>query len=132
LSCGGIKLDLGRVTTPIYELCTKEDHIVPASSVFIGSKLFGGAVRFVMAGSGHIAGVVNPPPKKKYQFWTGEPAKSLPEWLAKAAETPGSWWPDWAAWLAALSGPKIPARDASAGPLKPLEDAPGAYVMNRN
>ena len=131
LQLGGVKLDLKRVKIPIYELSTKEDHIAPASSVFIGSKLFGGPVRFVLAGSGHIAGVVNPPAKKKYQFWSGAPAASLAEWMAKAAETPGSWWPDWATWLAALSGPKIPARDASTGPLKPIEDAPGTFVKER-
>jgi polyhydroxyalkanoate synthase subunit PhaC len=131
LQLGGVKLDLKRVKLPIYELFTKEDHIAPASSVFIGSKLFGGPVRHVMAGSGHIAGVVNPPAKKKYQFWSGEPAATLAEWMAKATETPGSWWPDWAAWLAGVSGPKIPARDASAGPLAPIEDAPGSYVKER-
>jgi polyhydroxyalkanoate synthase len=131
LHLGGVKLNLSRVKIPIYELSTKEDHIAPASSVFIGSKLFGGPVRFVMAGSGHIAGVVNPPARKKYQFWAGAPADTLAEWMKKAAETPGSWWPDWAEWLAALSGPKIPARDASAGPLKPIEDAPGSYVRER-
>lgn len=131
LQLGGVKLDLKRVKIPIYELSTKEDHIAPASSVFIGSKLFGGPVRFVLAGSGHIAGVVNPPAKKKYQFWSGAPAASLAEWMANAAETPGSWWPDWATWLAALSGPKIPARDASTGPLKPIEDAPGTFVKER-
>jgi polyhydroxyalkanoate synthase len=126
-----VKLNLARVKIPIYELSTKEDHIAPASSVFIGSKLFGGLVRFVMAGSGHIAGVVNPPARKKYQFWAGTPADTLAEWMKKATETPGSWWPDWAEWLAALSGPKVPARDASAGPLKPIEDAPGSYVRER-
>ena len=116
---------------PIYELFTKEDHIAPANSVFIGSKLFGGPVRHVMAGSGHIAGVVNPPAKKKYQHWSGEPAPTLAEWMAKATETAGSWWPDWASWLAALSGPKVPARDPAAGPLKPIEDAPGSFVKER-
>jgi polyhydroxyalkanoate synthase subunit PhaC len=131
LQLGGVKLDLKRVKIPIYELSTKEDHIAPANSVFIGSKLFGGPVRSVMAGSGHIAGVVNPPAKKKYQFWSGAPAATLTEWMAKATETPGSWWPDWSAWLGALSGPNIPARDASAGPLKPIEDAPGSYVKER-
>jgi len=131
LTLGGITLDLGKVKIPIYELSTKEDHIAPASSVFIGSKLFGGPVRFVMAGSGHIAGVVNPPARKKYQFWTGAPAPSLEEWMKKASETPGSWWPDWAAWLAKQSGPKVPARDPSTGHLKPIEDAPGSYVRTR-
>jgi polyhydroxyalkanoate synthase len=99
--------------------------------VFIGSKLFRGPVRSVMAGSGHIAGVVNPPAKKKYQFWSGDPQPTLNEWMAKATETPGSWWPDWSAWLAPLSGPKVDARDPSAGPLKPIEDAPGSYVKER-
>jgi poly[(R)-3-hydroxyalkanoate] polymerase subunit PhaC len=131
LMLGGITLDLGKVKIPIYELSTKEDHIAPASSVFIGSKLFGGPVRFVMAGSGHIAGVVNPPARKKYQFWTGAPAPSLEEWMKKASETAGSWWPDWAAWLAKQSGPKIPGRDPATGTLKAIEDAPGSYVRAR-
>src|SRR6476469_5256223 len=131
LKLGGAKLDLKRVKIPIYELAAREDHIAPASSVFIGSKLFGGPVRFVMSGSGHIAGVVNPPTRNKYQFWAGTPADSLAEWVKKATETPGSWWPDWGAWLAALSGPKVPARDPAAGPLKPIEDAPGSYVRER-
>jgi len=126
-----VKLDLKRVKIPIYELFTKEDHIAPANSVFIGSKLFGGAVRTVMTSSGHIAGVVNPPAKKKYQFWSGDPAPTLSEWMAAAKETAGSWWPDWSAWLARLSGTKVEARDPSAGPLKPVEDAPGSYVKER-
>jgi polyhydroxyalkanoate synthase len=128
---GGVKLDLGKVKIPIYELFTKEDHIAPASSVFIGSKLFGGSVRLVMAGSGHIAGVVNPPAKKKYQFWTGAPAATLEEWTKKASETPGSWWPDWSAWLAKQSGEKIEPRDPASGSLKPIEDAPGSYVRTK-
>lgn len=131
MKLGGIRLDLGKVKIPIYELSTKEDHIAPAASVFIGSKLFGGPVRFVMAGSGHIAGVINPPARKKYQFWTGGPAGSLTEWIGKASETPGSWWPDWAAWLAKHSGVKVPARDPAAGPLAPTEDAPGSFVKER-
>ncbi len=128
MTLGGIRLDLGRVNIPIYELFTKEDHIAPALSVFRGSKLFGGPVRLVMAGSGHIAGVVNPPAKKKYQFWSGGTGSTLADWMASATEAPGSWWPDWAAWLAAYSGAKIPARDPASGPLKPIEDAPGSFV----
>jgi polyhydroxyalkanoate synthase len=132
MELGGVRLDLERVTIPIYELCTKEDHIAPASSVFIGSKLFGGPVRFVMAGSGHIAGVINPPGKKKYQFWTGPlAATTLAEWTEKASPTPGSWWPDWSAWLAEQSGAKVPALDPSSGPLAPLDDAPGSFVRER-
>jgi polyhydroxyalkanoate synthase len=128
---GGVELDLGKVKIPIYEMAASEDHIAPASSVFIGSKRFGGPVRFVMAGSGHIAGVVNPPVKKKYQFFTGDPAPTLEEWKKQSAETPGSWWPDWAGWLTKLSGAKVPGHDPSAGPLKPIEDAPGSYVRTR-
>jgi polyhydroxyalkanoate synthase len=129
---GGALLDLGRVTTPIYNLFTKEDHIAPAASVFRGATLFGGPVRLVMAGSGHIAGVVNPPAKKKYQFWSGGTGSTLAEWTSTAKETAGSWWPDWAAWLAAYSGSKIPARDPATGPLKPIEEAPGSYVKSRD
>ena len=132
MQLGGVRLDLSRMTMPIYKLFTKEDHIAPAASVYRGSKLFGGPVRHVMAGSGHIAGVVNPPAKKKYQFWSGGTTGSLADWMATAKETAGSWWPDWASWLAAYSGPKIPARDPSAGPLKPIEDAPGSFVKSRD
>ena len=132
MQLGGVRLDLSKVKIPIYELFTKEDHIAPAASVFRGSKLFGGPVRHVMAGSGHIAGVVNPPAKKKYQFWSGGRSNSLEDWMATAHEAAGSWWPDWASWLAAYSGPKVPARDPSAGPLRAIEDAPGSFVKSRD
>jgi polyhydroxyalkanoate synthase len=131
MELGGVRLDLSRITIPVYELFTREDHIAPAPSVFRGSRLFGGPVRHVMAGSGHIAGVVNPPARKKYQFWCGPPAKSLEDWIAHAKERAGSWWPDWAGWLGSYSGTKVPARDPSAGPLKPIEDAPGSYVKRQ-
>ena len=132
MQLGGVRLDLSKVKIPIYELFTKEDHIAPAASVFRGSKLLGGPVRLVMAGSGHIAGVVNPPAKKKYQYWTSEAAgTSLEDWMANASAIAGSWWPDWTAWLAAYSGVKVPARDPSLGPLKPIEQAPGSYVQPR-
>ena len=86
----------------------------------------------MLAGSGHIAGVINPPAKKKYQYWTGEAAgTSLEDWMANASAIAGSWWPDWTAWLAAYSGVKVPARDPSLGPLKPIEQAPGSYVQPR-
>ena len=126
---GGKTLDLAKVTIPVYELATREDHIAPARSVFTGAKCFGGPVRYVMAGSGHIAGVVNPPGKPKYQYWSGEPPKGdFESWVAAAKETPGSWWPDWIAWLAAQKGEKVPARKPGDGKLKPLADAPGEYV----
>jgi polyhydroxyalkanoate synthase len=129
LELDGVQIDLSKVKVPIYVQSSKEDHIAPARSVFKGARLFGGPVTFTMAGSGHIAGVINAPAANKYQHWTNDklPA-SLEEWHAGAVEHPGSWWPHWASWLAARSGQKIPARDPAAGPLKPLGDAPGEYV----
>jgi polyhydroxyalkanoate synthase len=133
LRIGGVPLDLSRVTIPIYELATREDHIAPAQSVFTGAKLFGGPLRFVLAGSGHIAGVVNPPAKPKYMHWIlgdGDP-KALPsvdEFVAKAQEFAGSWWPDYSKWLSGLSGEQIPARQPGADSFLPIEDAPGSYV----
>jgi poly[(R)-3-hydroxyalkanoate] polymerase subunit PhaC len=126
---GGEVLDLSRVTIPIYNLATREDHIAPAKSVFVGSALFGGPVRFVVAGSGHIAGVVNPPAPAKYQYWTGgKPNGDLDQWLASAEEHPGSWWPDWIAWLKKMDSAEVDARPPGGGKLKPIEDAPGSYV----
>ena len=125
----GEQLDLGEIRIPIYNLATREDHIAPAKSVFLGSKFFGGPVRFVLAGSGHIAGVVNPPNRAKYQYWTGgPPLGNLEGWLAQAEEHPGSWWPDWLAWLRAHDATEVPARRPGGRKLKPLEDAPGSYV----
>jgi poly[(R)-3-hydroxyalkanoate] polymerase subunit PhaC len=126
---GGRPVELGKVTVPIYNLATREDHIAPAISAFLGSKFFGGPVRFVLAGSGHIAGVVNPPAKGKYQYWTGgEPSGSLDGWLAKAQEHPGSWWPDWLQWIKDLDNAEAAARPPGGGKLSPIEDAPGSYV----
>ncbi len=124
-----VRLDLGQVKTPIYVQSSKEDHIAPYRSVYKGARLFGGPVNFMMAGSGHIAGVINHPDAKKYQHWTNaELPPTVEEWMAGAVEHPGSWWPDWMVWLKARSGKEVPARDPSKGPLKPLEDAPGSYV----
>jgi polyhydroxyalkanoate synthase len=129
MKLGGKTLDLKKVTIPVYELATKEDHIAPARSAFTGAKSFGGPVRYVMAGSGHIAGVVNPPTKPKYQFWTdGPPQGKFDDWVAKAKETPGSWWPDWFAWLTPQAPETVPARKPGGAKLKPLGDAPGEYV----
>jgi len=126
---GGKTLDLKQVTMPIYNLATREDHIAPAQSVFNGSQCFGGPVEHVVAGSGHIAGVVNPPAKVKYQYWTGGPAKGrYADWLAKADEHPGSWWPHWFGWLEAQAPKKVAAREPGGGKLKALADAPGTYV----
>ncbi len=131
---GGKRLDLKSVKVPIYNLATREDHIAPAKSVLLGSKFFGGPVRFVLAGSGHIAGVVNPPDKMKYQYWTGrKPASAnLERWLGRAKEHAGSWWPDWLAWLKKQDASEVPAREPGGGVLKPIEDAPGSYVKVRD
>ena len=126
----GVKLDLSKVTLPVYLQSAREDHIAPAPSVFKATKLFGGAVRFIIAGSGHIAGVINPPSAKKYQYWTSDaknPA-NVEAWREKASEHAGSWWPDWDQWLAPLSGKEIAARKPGDGKLKVLGDAPGTYV----
>jgi polyhydroxyalkanoate synthase len=128
MTIGGVKLDLGAVKIPIYELCAKEDHIAPAKSVFIGSRLFGGPVTYVLAGSGHIAGVINPPTRTKYQYWTNpKRAATLEAWMENAEEHPGSWWPHYVQWLAKHSGKLVPAREPGAR-LGTIEDAPGSYV----
>jgi polyhydroxyalkanoate synthase subunit PhaC len=134
VSLGGTPIDLRSVKIPIYNLATREDHIAPAKSVLLGSKFFGGPVRFVLSGSGHIAGVVNPPGKHKYQFWTGRRPRSadLDRWLAKAKEHPGSWWPNWLAWLKRQDKSEVPARMPGGGMLSPIEDAPGSYVRARD
>ncbi len=126
------KIDLGRVNIPVYNLATREDHIAPAKSVFLGSQSFGAPVKFVLAGSGHIAGVVNSPLRAKYQYWTGDaPKGELDDWLSTAEEHAGSWWPDWLSWLSTMNGERVPAREPGGGKLAPIEDAPGRYVKVR-
>ena len=118
---------------PIYHVATKEDHIAPAASVYRGVCMLENAKsRFVLSGSGHIAGVVNPPVAKKYQYWTGEleAQKTLAEWLDAADETAGSWWGDWDKWLKKRSGKKTEAR-APGAVSGVLEDAPGSFVRDR-
>jgi polyhydroxyalkanoate synthase len=130
----GTRLDLEKVKVPVYNLATREDHIAPAKSVFVGSSLFGGPVKYVLSGSGHIAGVVNPPDKNKYQYWTGAKPRGadLDTWLAGAKEHPGSWWPDWLAWIRAQAPTTVAARTPGGGVLAPIEDAPGSYVKVRD
>jgi polyhydroxyalkanoate synthase len=126
---GGKLLDLKKVKIPVYNLATREDHIAPAKSVFTGSQCFGGPVDYVVAGSGHIAGVVNPPSKVKYQYWTGpKPEGTLEDWLKQTQEHPGSWWPHWFAWLEKQAPKRVAARIPGEGKLPALEDAPGSYV----
>jgi polyhydroxyalkanoate synthase len=136
-----VKLDLHKVKVPVYLQSAKDDHIAPFRSVYKSTGLFGGPVRFIIAGSGHIAGVINPPSAKKYQFWTNDSAgagtdgkikgpypATIEEWQAGTVEHPGSWWGDWDQWLSKLSGKKIAARVPGDGKLKVLGDAPGDYV----
>jgi polyhydroxyalkanoate synthase len=132
MTLGGVRLDLGAIRVPVYTLGTRDDHIAPARSVLNGARLFGGPVRVAIAGSGHIAGVVNPPAKKKYQYWCdGDDPGAMDAWLASAKEKPGSWWPDWTWWLGEHSGADVDPRDPAAGPLGVVEDAPGSYVRDR-
>ena len=135
LSIGGTPIDLGRVETPVYVQAGREDHIAPAQSVWKITHHFKGPLRFVLAGSGHIAGVVNPPSAQKYQYWTNDArVETLAEFIAGASETKGSWWPDWVDWIEALDARRVDAKGARVpgeGKLPALEDAPGSYVRAR-
>jgi poly(R)-hydroxyalkanoic acid synthase, class I len=132
MQLAGRTISLKDVKIPIYNLATREDHIAPAKSVFIGSSFFGGPVTYVLSGSGHIAGVVNPPDKKKYQYWTGGvPVGDYEDWLVSARETAGSWWPHWQSWIEELGDERVPARKPGGGALNAIADAPGSYVMVR-
>ncbi len=126
-------LDLSKVKVPVYNLATREDHIAPADSVLYGSQFFGGPVKYVLSGSGHIAGVVNPPASGKYQYWTNDNIQdvTLADWLKAAQEHKGSWWPDWRQWLETIDSEQVAAREAGAAALPPIEDAPGSYVRVR-
>ncbi len=130
MTLAGVPIDLSRVKMPAYFISTVEDHIAPWQGTYQGARYLGGPVRFVLGGSGHIAGIVNPPASKKYHYWTNDalPA-SAEEWLARAKQVPGSWWEDWQAWIDKQNRgvPKVPARQ----PRNALEDAPGSYAMLR-
>jgi polyhydroxyalkanoate synthase len=130
----GVALDLKKIKVPAYHVATVEDHIAPAPSAYRAARLLGSrSQRFILTGSGHIAGVVNPPALGKYQYWTrpGVKEPSLEQWREGTTETPGSWWPDWDDWLAKQSkGRKVPAQ-APGSVLGTVEDAPGAYVKKR-
>ena len=135
LSALGTPIDLRRVKTATYIQAGREDHIAPAESVWKLHDHFTGPKKFVLAGSGHIAGVVNPPAQMKYQYWTNDAAApSLEAFIAGATETKGSWWPDWIAWLTEKGNARVPAtggRQPGQGTLKALESAPGSYVKAR-
>jgi polyhydroxyalkanoate synthase len=131
----GVPIDLRTVKTPTYVQAGREDHIAPPQSVWKITHHFTGPMRFVLAGSGHIAGVVNPPAAQKYQYWTNEAkADTLEQFIAGATETKGSWWPDWIQWIRAISSDEVAASGARVpgkGRLKAIEDAPGSYVKAR-
>ena len=128
----GVPIDLTRIRTPAYFLSTREDHIAPWTATYGGYKRLRGPKRFVLAGSGHIAGVINPPAAQKYGFWTSDAKPADPEaWLGGAEHREGSWWRDWAAWNKEKAGPMVPARKPGDGELEPIEDAPGSYVQVR-
>ena len=130
MKLGDIPLELNDVRIPIYNLATREDHIAPAKSAYLGSQFFGGPVTYVLSGSGHIAGVVNPPNAQKYQFWTGgKPVGEFDTWFEKAKETPGSWWPHWHDWTLQQEPKTVTARKIGSKKHKAIEDAPGSYVM---
>jgi polyhydroxyalkanoate synthase subunit PhaC len=130
----GHKLDMSEIKTPVYMQSSKEDHIAPWRSIYRGAKLYGGPVRMILAGSGHIAGVINHPAAVKYNHYLPtDDLTKLPEtadeWFEGLVESKGSWWPDWADWLAERSGKQVPARTPGSGDLAAICDAPGTYVL---
>jgi polyhydroxyalkanoate synthase len=133
VTLGGVPIDLAKVRTPAYFISTVEDHIAPWKSTYLGARRLGGPVRFVLGGSGHIAGIVNPPAAKKYCYWTNDASPASPdEWQGSATRHEGSWWTDWQAWIEARNGgERVPARVPGDGKLKVIEDAPGSYVSVR-
>jgi polyhydroxyalkanoate synthase len=132
IELAGVPIDVAQAAMPLYFVSTVEDHIVPWRSVYAGVKLFPGPRRFILGGSGHIAGVVNAPAANKYHYWTNDELPADPEaWLKNAQQHAGSWWSDWGRWIAAHGGGKVPARVPGKGGLKAIEDAPGSYVRMR-
>jgi polyhydroxyalkanoate synthase len=134
ITLAGVPIDLSKVKTPSYFVSTAEDHIAPWKGTYLGATSLGGPIRFVLGGSGHIAGVINPPAANKYGYWTN-PAKQLPadpdDWMATAVQHEGSWWTDWHAWVSSHDSAMVPARDPAKGKLEAVEDAPGSFVKLR-
>ncbi|MDA8108187.1 MAG: class I poly(R)-hydroxyalkanoic acid synthase [Betaproteobacteria bacterium] len=134
ISLAGVPIDLAKVTLPAYFVSAVEDHIAPWKTTYRGARYLGGPVRFTLAGSGHIAGIVNPPGARKYHHWTNDALPETPEaWFESATQRPGSWWLDWQAWIDAQNAgePKVPARVPGDGALPVIEDAPGSYARLR-
>ena len=132
ITLAGVPIDLSRIDIPTYFISTVEDHIAPWKTTYLGARLLNGPVRFVLGGSGHIAGIVNPPAANRYWYWTNDKlSDSADEWLASAEKHAGSWWSDWGNWIAGFGGEKVPARVPGEGGLKVIEDAPGTYASFR-
>ncbi len=133
LELGGVKIDLRKIKVPVYILSTKEDHIAPWKSTFAATQIYSGNTKFVLASSGHIAGVVNPPVSDRYSYRTNaKKAKTPAVWLEGATEHKGSWWPDWDKWVKKFAGTQVAAREPGKGKFKAIEDAPGSYVKVRS
>ena len=132
ITLAGVPIDVTQIKVPAYFISTIEDHIAPWKSTYAGAKLLKGPVRFVLGGSGHIAGIINPPAANKYCYWVNDkPVDSADEWLKNAERHPGSWWTDWGRWAARHGGVKVAARIPGQGKLKVIGDAPGSYVKVR-
>jgi polyhydroxyalkanoate synthase len=130
ITLAGVPIDLSKTKTPFFMLSTREDHIAPWESTYALTQHSGGPVKFVLAASGHIAGVVNPPAAGKYSYWTNSKNPADPKrWFADAKQQPGSWWTEWYKWAARKSGAQVPARQPGDGELPVIEDAPGSYVQ---
>ena len=129
----GVPIDLGAVKTPLLAISLKDDHVSSWAATYESAKLFGGPVSFLLGGSGHNAGVINPPSANKHGFWVNDETPATAEqWLASAEKREGSWWPHWQAWLSKDgTGEEVPARLPGEGPLPAIEPAPGAYVRMR-
>lgn len=128
----GVPVDLSAITAPAFVYASREDHIVPWQTAYAGTQLLGGEVRFVLGASGHIAGVINPPEKKKRNHWVGDLTADASTWLDRAESVDGSWWPDWSDWLDSYAGPKVAARRTPGNTAYPaIEPAPGRYVKTQ-
>lgn len=134
VALAGTPIDLAKVKVPSYFISAVEDHIAPWKTTYRGARALGSKVRFVLGGSGHIAGIVNPPSANKYHYWTSDVLPETPEkWLEQATQHPGSWWDYWHAWMEELNAeaPKVPARTPGDRQLAVIEDAPGSYASLR-
>ena len=133
VSMNGVDVDMSKVKTPCYFLSTKEDHIAPWKATYDGTRLIKGDATFTLAASGHVAGVINPPDKNKYCYWTSDQSTNDPdEWFASSQSNEGSWWPHWQKWVCEYGGGKVSARKIGSAKLKPIEPAPGSYVKRQS